>query len=468
MPLPGNDFRAGKVKTYVLTRYRTQRSNGYFIQLPHRGMTPGPTVVDGSLYVSGGFGSKEYYCFDAAKGQLRWAIELDDDGPTAAVVAEGKVVFNTESCTLFTIDAKTGEQIWSWWLGDPLMSTPAVANGMVYTAYPARKPGEMQIQNQVQVQNQTQNPSPYTSSPPTPTWSPTHVLIALDLETGAVQWQRWIDGDILSAPVVEGKELHFTTFPGTMYKFDALSGALQSAHASRATSPPSLVGEAVFVSRRADDDARSVQESISQLNRSTGKVSQQQYTRAAPYLDQQVQTRSLLKATASSHDAGNGFTSGAPANSGWQKAASNVGASNVSTLQAFVGSRILPYQNRNYNVMGDELLCTHPENGKVLWQQKLPGDLSKAGGFLATAPIVAGDKIIIATLQGEIVLFDPRRGKELARYELGEAVRYPPVVSEGRIYVSTMRGRVHCIETGDLSLTGWSTLGGNAAHTNRP
>ena len=57
-------------------------------------------------------------------------------GPTAAVAEDGLVAFNTESCTVIVVDAKSGKVVWQEWLGDPLMSQPAIANGRLYIAYP--------------------------------------------------------------------------------------------------------------------------------------------------------------------------------------------------------------------------------------------------------------------------------------------------------------------------------------------
>ena len=43
--------------------------------------------------------------------------------------AGGFTVFNTESCTIFALDAYSGKLIWAHYLGDPLTSTPTIANG---------------------------------------------------------------------------------------------------------------------------------------------------------------------------------------------------------------------------------------------------------------------------------------------------------------------------------------------------
>lgn len=481
LPAPKKEFRKGHVTMRKVVDMSLDRVDGFALQLPHQGMTPSPTIYDNLMLVSGGFGSKEYYAFDATTGQMKWGMDLDDDGPTSAAVVDDIAVFNTESCTIFAVQATSGKLLWSYWLGDPLMSTPAIGNGLVYTAYPAFGLGGgggyspnayPNQQNQLPVQpNQLIEPNAIASteqaaSTEGPKWRPTHVLIAMDLYTGTIKWQRWIDGDILSAPVVEGPELHLSSFSGTIYQFDALNGELKSAQMSQATSAPSIVGQNVFVSRRSDEGSQ-IGESISMLDRGNGSVQMEQYQKAAPYLDQQVQTRSALKKESMDYDAGNGFGGGAPANSGWQSAAYNIGQSNVSSLQAFTGSRVLHFEDRNYSLMGDELVCTNPKNGKINWQMEIAGDLNQAGGFLGTAPIRAGKHIIIATLKGEVIVLNAQKGKEEMRFSIGEPIRYAPVADKGRIYVSSMRGKIYCLETGDPSISGWPTLSANPARTNR-
>ncbi|MEL7342885.1 MAG: hypothetical protein AAGM67_20540, partial [Bacteroidota bacterium] len=61
LPVPTKEFRKGHVSTRQIVDLSLKRVNGFAIQLPHRGMTPSPTVVGDLLLVSGGFGSKEYY-----------------------------------------------------------------------------------------------------------------------------------------------------------------------------------------------------------------------------------------------------------------------------------------------------------------------------------------------------------------------------------------------------------------------
>src|SRR3982750_3877586 len=102
---------------------------GYRARLPHRRAVATPAVAGQVVVFGGGFGSHEVYALDAGTGRLRWDIRTNDDGPTAAVIVDDVVLFNTESCTLVALDAKTGGSLWERWLGDPLLGQPAASDG---------------------------------------------------------------------------------------------------------------------------------------------------------------------------------------------------------------------------------------------------------------------------------------------------------------------------------------------------
>ncbi|MEM6764994.1 MAG: PQQ-binding-like beta-propeller repeat protein [Bacteroidota bacterium] len=467
MPAPTETFRPGHVSPREIREYLKATENGFEITLPKMSLTPSPTVYKGMLFVSGGFGSKEFYAFSAETGALIWGMDLDDDGPSSAIIENDIVVFNTESCTIFALNYLSGELLWSYFLGDPLMSTPSIKDGIVYTAYPAGRgnislPPAKNIYTPSYGAQQQESSKTETNS----SLQASHVLIAMELETGNILWQKWIDGDIMSSPVIVDNELYCTTFPGTLYKLDAKTGAFLSAKASRATSAPTVIEDGLFMTQRSDNGEEDVKELIGIYSRQTAGLSRGYYQKAAPYLDEKIQNESTLKELSAAYDAGNGFAAGAPASAGTQKASANIGQSNVSSLQSFHGSRILHHNGKNYATMGDELVCSSPEKGDVIWKKKLSGDLTTSGGYLGTPPLIVNGKLIIATLEGKVLVYQAETGKTLEEYEIGESIRFQPVVDKGNIYVSTTSGKVICIKTEDTSIDGWPTWGANNAHTN--
>ncbi len=471
LPKPGTSFRAGSVSPTELIKTTVATENGYRIQLPHQGLTPTPTAWKDLILVSGGFGSEAYYAFKAETGEPVWAISISDDGPSTGAVSEGVLVFNTESCTLFAVDARTGKHKWSWFLGDPLMSSPCLSKGKVFTAYPAGGRGSYNsnIINQQMNQNvQAPDPQPIPKSGKNlPNWEPTHVLAAFDLQTGAVIWQHWLDGDIMTAPVAMGEELVLTTFPGTYYRFNTSDGTLLEARASRATSAPTLANGQVFFSRRNDDAAGNVQECLTSFNLQQPTILKSVASKGAVYLDEKVQNESKLKKDAMSFDAGNGFSDGAPAAAGWQKASANIGQSNVSSLQAFQGSRVFRYGQLQFATMGDSLFCTNDSSEGAQWKLGLSGDLHLSGGSLGTPPFVVGGQAIVGTLDGRILLLNAKTGELSHTYSVPSGLRYPPIAVGGNLYATTLSGELVCIRTSNTALTGWTTLAGNAARTNQ-
>lgn len=456
---PPTQFKQGHVKPRTLDAKAHQKlADGFSVQLPSKAPIPTPTVYKGKVYVSGGFHSKEFYCFDAATGALVWGIDLDDDGPSAAVVSDDIAVFDTESCTIFAVEAMTGKHLWSHWLGDPLTSTPTISNGVVFTSYPANGGGGAANMNA-----NNANLPPKKGNAKNPPCS--HVLIALELKTGKILWQKWIDSDVMTAPVATDKELFFTSFGGVVYKLNQKDGEILSAVRTRATSAPVVVGEDVYFSRRTDKaGAACPEEGTVAMGGAGGAQRATGEKKPAVYLDEKVQRSNDLAKASQALDAGNGFGAGAPAAANPDAAWKNIGYGNVSSMQAFQGSRVLHMGGRNFNCMGDSVVCNDPKTGKELWSVKLEGDLKKQGGFLGAPPAAAGGHLVMTTLKGDVLRLSAE-GKVIKTWETKSPSRFQPAVDGGRIYVGTQDGKLICIDTGDKGLTGWPCWGGNPQHT---
>ena len=219
-------FQAGKAGQLAALelpkprRFRTKDGrSGWKLQIPGGRPLATPAVVDGVLYVGGGFGSHEFYAVNASTGEAVWTFQTGDDGPTAAVVDEGCVAYNTESCTLYVQNARTGKVLWSKWLGDPLMSQPAAADGRLFMAYPGQ--------------------------------DDSHHLVAFRLKTGKVLWDQKIAAEVISAPVIEGDSVYAATVDGTLYGFDAATGKLHWKRQANVTSAPRIADGKVYISQRA-------------------------------------------------------------------------------------------------------------------------------------------------------------------------------------------------------------------------
>lgn len=219
-----------------------EERRGWVTRIPEANQLPSVAYGGGRIYVSGGFESVSFYGLDAATGRIEWASQaLEDNGPTAPLYIardadddEGRVVFNTESCTLFVMEARTGKKLWFKYLGDPTLSQPAVSAGLVIAAHPGGS---------------------------------AHELTAYRIKNGNPVWTRGIDGELLAAPVIADGAVYASSVAGTTYRFDLKSGRKAWSRRLRATTAPWLVGDRLHVSRKVG--GREVQAVISAA---TGEV----------------------------------------------------------------------------------------------------------------------------------------------------------------------------------------------------
>ena len=213
----------------------------WITRIPGQSQLPAVAYGDDRIYVSGGFQSTAFYALDATSGDIRWATQnLEDNGPTAAVFDEGRVVFNTESCTLFALDAKTGKRLWLRRLGDPTLAQTAVSGPLVFASHPTDQGG--------------------------------YELSAYRVTDGEPVWSRAIAAELLAAPVVAGDSVYATTTTGVTYRVQRATGTPVWARELDATTAPWVVGGELYVTRQVRGKEQQVVVAID-----SGKVVREQH-----------------------------------------------------------------------------------------------------------------------------------------------------------------------------------------------
>jgi Ca-activated chloride channel family protein len=418
---------------------------GWKVVIPGGRPLATPAVVEDKVFLGGGFGSHEFYAFDAVTGKKLWMYRTKDDGPTAAVVAEGCVVFNTESCELEVLTVE-GKPLWKKWLGDPLMSMPAVAGGKVYMAYPNSK-GDRK-----------------------------HYLACFELKTGKELWKHDIAGEIITAPVIDRDHVFLATLDGTLYSFKP-DGKLAWQEKKNATSAPAVGDLECYFSCRAQTtvkkDGKDVLQQNETLARRGGsaedKVRELVATmRTADYLDYgKRRVNSPVENSYQQMDANVGFPGANKGDSKINQATGNLGQNSVVGVWSYQGSRPHVAGNLLYSAMGDSVKCVDLKTEKLLWkvdphEKKEKGELLDA---VLTPPVVVNGKIFLGTAAGEVLCLSAQTGKPLWSAQVGEPIVFQPAVAKGRVYVATNAGSLICLETNDAKDDGWAMWGANAAHT---
>lgn len=136
-----------------------------------------PAVVDGSVYVSGGFG---LYSFEAETGKERWKLPIQYSAQSSPTISGNMVYLASQDGKVYGVDARTGEQQWA--MGDIkglVFGSPAVAGPYLFVGTDS---GE---------------------------------VLALSAETGNRIWKTTIGGTIFASPAVSGTTLIITSRAAT-------------------------------------------------------------------------------------------------------------------------------------------------------------------------------------------------------------------------------------------------------------
>ncbi len=425
--------------------------SGWRIRLKPERPVPTPALAGGRVFFGAGFGSYDFFAFDARTGVPAWQIHTHDDGPTSAVWAEGLLAFNTESCTLEVVEAATGEVRWERWLGDPLLAQPAVMDGCVFMAYP--RAGE-------------------------------HRLGAFTLREGKPLWETRLDHDVITAPVVAEGRIYLSCFDGSVWCIDPKNGKVDWTQQLRATSAPWVYEGDVYVARRSDGaqgerqsgDASRTQsgealaaelsmprEHTSRHDSSSGAMKSHYSDKAARYLSSASGT--MRKSMHHQLDSAVGFAT-APSSAKLHLSEGLVGEGLVSRTWRFQGSRPVVVNGILYDTTGDRLEASEARTGNLLWQWQAARPME--GERRLTPPAVANGRVWAGTWDGRLVSWDAQTGKVRWAAELGAPCHWQPVVNEGWVYAGLEDSSMVAFATGDPLDTGWPMWGGGCGHNGQP
>ena len=95
-----------------------------------------------------------------------------------------------------------------------------------------------------------------------------------------------------------------------------------------------------------------------------------------------------------------------------------------------------------------ELACIKAGTGQVVWVselEKFKNTKKQKGRVTYAGPIVANNRILIASSRGELIAFDPQTGDETDRLKLGDPVYIEPIAVQDKLVVLTDDARLIAI-----------------------
>lgn len=423
-----------------------ETQEGFELNASNQQPVMSPYYVEGLLVAGAGWGSDVLAAVDAQTGEARWSISLEESGISNIEGGEDVVVCTTESCTIYAIAAQTGQLLWSKWLANFVLSAPCIADGRVYIAY------EDFVGSEV-----------FTEIAKGRRFA----MACMDLKTGEILWQQWVNGETISSAVANGDKLYFNTFSGYSYILNSHNGSILAEKQLYATCAPTIVGGQVCMSQR-DADSPSARERIALFSADDLSPGRSTDYHEAPYLDAEALKKTQFAATASNISLTTGSTGVTIASVGNIGAKELVGSTSIFTQQSFQGSRPVELNGKIYFAQGNVLRCVDNKSLAWVWEWAYPTSLDDDGGAQMAPPIIANGKIVVASMDGAVREFDPLTGAILKTYTTGQKHRQQPIAAKGNYYAPSVNGKLTVLQTGNALIDKWYCWGGNAARNNRP
>ncbi len=365
------------------------------------GLSAPPAIHGGVAVVGSGWSGSELHAVRLTDGGLEWRRALDDNG-VGAVVRDGDTTYSTtESCTIYSIPTKSGKIAWKRWLGDPVLSTPALEGDRVYVGSGAARDSHFH-------------------------------LMCLDKRTGRDVWTRRIPCEITGSPAVQDGRVYVSLNDGSVRAFDRNGRELWKRNAA-AASVPTLDGKNLLVNTRGGTI-------LACLETDTGKPRWE---------------------TSVSSEAGNVLETGATL---WTMASTPIRTGHSIFVGTRTGELVCLNAHDGATRWSTKLQSTPPPadpSDRAARRAALGSGSTSA----LSSPAFANGKVYVGSLAGGLFCVDARTGDVIWRFEAGGAIRWSPVLHKGRVYVTTDQGLLLCMDAGDPKADGWDQWGGNAAHT---
>lgn len=333
------------------------------------------------------------------------------------VSAGGKIFVMDGGATVSAHDARTGAEIWSTNLrpSDNKRDREAFGGGIAFAD------GKLYVS------------------------SGFRLVAQVDANTGAVGWRTRTEQPIHAAPTVSGGRIFVVALDNTLMTFDTATGAAgwtyqalsEPARILRASTPAvsgdtviASFGSGELVALRANNGNDLWNEALSRANRNSA-LSEIRDIPGRPVIYQ-----------------GDVF---AVSHSGV------FSATDIRTGQArwslpVVGiTTPLPAGDVVYVVSkAGEVICVARESGQVYWVRDLNAGVPtrKRGGFLGigkkaairplwSTPLLANDRLLLASSTGQLVSINAKTGEEQKRLNLGQPTLLGPIAVGDTVYVAT-------------------------------
>ena len=345
-----------------------------------------------------------------------WSVSIGEGNNRSARLASSPVVGGGRIYTIDTVgtvralDPRNGGQVWSTSFGEDVSRDSNYGGGVAYD-----------------------NGRVYATNG-------SGYVAALDAATGGAAWTVKPGGPLRGAPAVAGDAVYVMSQDNQLYSLKTADGAQNWSSAA------ALEIAGVFGSASPAVAAGTVVAGFS-----SGELNAYRYENGRQVWQDALSRTSMSTSVASLSD-----IDADPVIDNGQVFAIGKGGRMVA-LELNTGQRQWEQNMAGIStpwVAGDwvfvvtdeaKLVALHRGSGRVRWIYQLPrweNERSKKGPIFYSGPVLAGNRLILASSQGALINVEPSNGSFQSQTNVGAGVSLQPVVAGSTLYILDDRGRL--------------------------
>jgi outer membrane protein assembly factor BamB len=268
-------------------------------------------------------------------------------------------------------------------------------------------------------------------------------VTALDLADGKEVWKRRVDSPMSGSPAIMGNRAFMTSTNNDFYAIDTDTGEIMWNDQAIAESARILSSPSPAVTQDILAVGYSSGELIAYLPANGRRLWSDTLSTTGRYTPLSVINDIAGKPTiqdgivyVASHS---GILTAIDARSGtriWQKV---------------FGSRQGPVIGGDHLFVvgtGGKVACFNKIDGKVAWVRDLPEfvDNNKERRIVWTGPLIASDRLVLTSSEGDVIALSPQDGKTVAELKVGQPIYVEPIAASGKIFVLTDQANLIAIK----------------------
>jgi outer membrane protein assembly factor BamB len=267
--------------------------------------------------------------------------------------------------------------------------------------------------------------------------SPHAEVLALDAQNGKILWRFSMPSPVRAAPTLADGRLYVLTISNQLEVIDAEKGVRLWNHAGitehaglLGTASPAVSNGVVVVTYssgeifalKAENGHQLWTETLSTTRR-PDSLSSLSHIKALPVIDKNIVIIIGHNQKMAAYDLRKGERL-------WER---HIGGTRTP---AVVGDYVFMINSHN------ELICITRDHGQVVWVRKLDSDREHPYKVIWNGPIVAGSKLYLVSMWGDLVAVDPSDGKTLFKHNAEAPLSLPPIVAQETLYLLTDKGEI--------------------------